>query len=145
MNSFLPIFIDDQSSIHPQKTEKTQPMKTEQQLQPEPAVFLQTVSVALAQLKQRLQQNYERAYPDLREIVHLVLDEEETKAWELSLFPHLLLPDLVEAHVARLNLQPASSTRFRKAAARQARHKEVVVPHDFTKLDDHQPAFALCG
>ena len=134
MNSFLPIFIDDQSSIHPQKTEKTQPMKTEQQLQPEPAVFLQTVSVALAQLKQRLQQNYERAYPDLREIVHLVLDEEETKAWELSLFPHLLLPDLVEAHIAKLNLQPAPT-----------RYANVVVPHDFTKIDTHQPAVALCG
>ncbi len=120
-------------------------MKTDQLVEAEPAVFLQTVSVAIAQLKQRLQQDYEQAYPDLREIVHLVLDEEETKAWELSLFPHLLFPDLVEAHVARLNLQPASSTRLRKAAARQARHKEVVVPHDFTKLDDHQPAFALCG
>jgi hypothetical protein len=29
----------------------------------------------------------------------LVLDEEERNAWELSLFPHLLLPDLVEARV----------------------------------------------
>ena len=60
-------------------------MKTD--IQPEP-VFLQTVSVALAQLKQRLQQDYEQAYPDLREIIHLVLDDEEANAWELSLFPH---------------------------------------------------------
>jgi hypothetical protein len=119
-------------------------MKTDQLVEAEPAVFLQTVSVAIAQLKQWLQQDYEQVYPDLREIVHLVLDEEETKAWELSLFPHLLFPDLVEAHVARLNLQPASP-RLRKVAARQARHKEVVVPHDFTKFDDHQPVFALCG
>ena len=51
-------------------------MKTD--IQPE-LVFLQTVSVALAQLKQRLQQDYEQAYPDLREIIHLVLDDEETK------------------------------------------------------------------
>ena len=64
-------------------------MKTD--THPEP-VFLQIVSVALAQLKQRLQQDYEQAYPDLREIIHLVLDDEEANAWELSLFPHLLLP-----------------------------------------------------
>jgi hypothetical protein len=69
-------------------------MKTNQSNYPA-AVFLQTVSAAIAQLKQRLQRDYEQAYPGLREIVHLVLDEEETKAWELSLFPHLLLPDLV--------------------------------------------------
>ena len=52
-------------------------MKTD--IQPNP-VFLQTVSVALAQLKQRLQQEYEQAYPDLREIIHLVLDDEEANA-----------------------------------------------------------------
>src|SRR6266850_8255016 len=82
-------------------------MKTDQQS--DAAVFLQTVSAAIAQLKQRLQLDYEEAYPELREIVHLVLDEEETRAWELSLFPHLLLPDLVEAHIEKLNLQPAGT------------------------------------
>src|SRR2546425_7837901 len=81
-------------------------MKTD--TQPEP-VFLQTISVALRQLKQRLQQDYEQAYPDLREIIHLILDEEETNAWDLSSFPHLLLPDLVEAHIAKLSLQPADT------------------------------------
>src|SRR5207237_4316598 len=75
----------------PTETEKTQPMKTDQQNQ-SALVFLQMVSVAVAQLKQRLQRDYEQAYPDLREIIHLVLDEEEANAWELSLFPHLLLP-----------------------------------------------------
>ena len=109
-------------------------MKTDQQLEPTTTVFLQTVSVAIAQLKQQLQRDYEQAYPDLREIVHLVLDEEETKAWELSLFPHLLLPDLVEAHVEKLNLQPADT-----------RHDDLLVPHHFPKIDDHQPAFAVCG
>jgi hypothetical protein len=109
-------------------------MKTDQQVRLQPAVFLQTVSVAIGQLKQRLQQDYEQAYPDLREIVHLVLDEEEIKAWELSLFPHLLLPDLVEAHIAKLNLQPAPT-----------RHDNVIVPHDFANVDNDQPAFALCG
>ena len=107
-------------------------MKTDQQL--DAAVFLQTVSVAIAQLKQQLQHDYEQTYPDLREIVHIVLDEEETKAWELSSFPHLLLPDLVEAHVEKLNLQPADT-----------RHDDLLVPHHFPKIDHHQPAFAVCG
>lgn len=106
-------------------------MKTEN---PETAVFLQTVSVALAQLKQQLQHDYEQAYPALREIIHLVLDEEESKARGLSLFPHLLLPDLVEAHIANLNLQPV-----------ETKHDDLFVPHDFNEIDIHQPAFALCG
>ena len=81
-------------------------MKTDQPNQ-SAAVFLQTVSVALAELKQRLQQRYEQAYPALREIIHIALEQEEDRAWELTLFPHLLLPDLVEAHLASLNLRPA--------------------------------------
>src|SRR5437879_12581409 len=105
-------------------------MKTDQQLETA-AVFLQTVSVATAQLKQQLQQDYEEAYPELREIVHLVLDEEETKAWELSLFPHLLLPDLVEAHIAQLNLRPADT-----------RHDDVFSPLYFREIYDHEPALA---
>jgi len=107
-------------------------MKTDQQS--DAVVFLQTVSVAIAQLKQQLQLDYEQAYPDLREIIHLVLDEEEAKAWELSLFPHLLLPDLVEAHVEKLNLQPADT-----------RHDDLFVPHRFPEIGHQQPAFALCA
>ena len=76
-------------------------MRTEQQK----AVFPQTVAVALAQLKDRLQEAYERSYPELREIIRLVLEEEAATARELSMFPHLLLPDLVDARIARLNLQ----------------------------------------
>jgi hypothetical protein len=108
-------------------------MKTEPPLEPT-AVFLQTVSVALAQLKQQLQHDYEQAYPDLREIVHLVLDEEETKAWELSSFPHLLLPDLVEAHIEKLNLQPA-----------ETKHEDVLARPHFNEMPVYQPALALCG
>src|SRR5467141_2200472 len=104
-------------------------MKTDQQS--DAAVFLQTVSVAIAQLKRQLQQDYERVYPDLREIIHLVLDEEEAKAWELSLFPHLLLPDLVEVHVAKLGLQPA-----------ETKHEDVLVPHRFIEMPTYQPAHA---
>src|SRR5438094_9504442 len=104
-------------------------MKTDQQ-SAAAAVFLQTVSVAIAQLKLQLQQDYEQAYPDLREIVHLVLDEEEGKAWELSLFPHLLLPDLVEAHIEKLNLQPV-----------ETKYDDIFAPPQFNEI----PAFALCG
>lgn len=74
------------------------------------AAFSQTIRQAVAMLKSRLQHDYERAYPELSEIIHLVLDEEEANAWKLS-FPHLFLPDLVEAHVARLNLRPVEPTQ----------------------------------
>src|SRR5437879_6240269 len=98
-------------------------MKTDQLTEPTTTVFLQTVSFAIAQLKQQLQQDYEQAYPGLGEIIHLILDEEETNAWELSSFPHLLLPDLVEAHVAKLGLQPAAKP-----------HDEVRVPHRLLEM-----------
>jgi len=107
-------------------------MKTDQPYQSAP-VFLQSVSVAIAQLKERLQHDYEQAYPDLRPIIHLVLDEEEARAWELTLFPHLLLPDLIEAHLASLNLHPAKRKHSDLLASR---HSEI---------DTAQPAFALCG
>jgi hypothetical protein len=93
------------------------------------AAFLQTVSAAVARLKQRLQVDYEQAYPGLGEIIRLVLDEEETKAWELSLFPHLFLPDLVEAHIAKLDLQPA-----------ETKHDDVLAPHRFLEMPTYQPA-----
>ena len=108
-------------------------MKTEHS-QIIPPVFLQTVSGAVARLKQRLQHDYEQAYPALSEIVHLVLDEEEAKAWELSPFPHLVLPDLVEAHITKLNLPPAHT-----------KHEDVLAPRRFNPFQFHQPALALCG
>jgi len=128
-DSFFYQFIDDQSNIHTPKPKEPNPMKTDTQ-----QVFLQIVSVALAQLKQRLQQDYELAYPDLREIIHLVLDEEEANAWELSLFPHLLLPDLVEAHITNLNLHRV-----------ETKHDDVFAPHGFNGIEARQSAFALCG
>ena len=102
-------------------------MKTNQTNQPAAVVFLQTVSVALAQLKQRLQQDYEQAYPDLGPIIRIVLDEEEARAWELTLFPHLLLPDMVGAHLASLNMRPERTRRH--AQERQ-------------EFQTYQPAFA---
>jgi len=124
---FFANFIDDQSNT----TERNQPMQTEQQPETATLVFLQTVSAAVTQLKQKLQQDYERVYPDLRDIIHLVLDEEEAKAWELSLFPHLLLPDLVEAHIANLGLQLADT-----------QDDNVLAPHGFTETQNQQPALA---
>jgi hypothetical protein len=109
-------------------------MQTDQQSEAATAVFLQTVSAAVTQLKEKLQKDYEQAYPGLREIIHLVLDQEETKAWELSLFPHLFLPDLVEAHIAKLDLQPA-----------ETKHDDVLVPHRFFEMPTYQPALALGG
>src|SRR2546421_7871597 len=100
-------------------------MKTE--LQIESIVFLQTVSAAVTQLKRQLQSDYEQAYPELREVIHLVLDEEETRAWDLTTFPHLLLPDLVEAHVEKLNLQPA-----------ETKHDDVFAPQHFNEMPMYQ-------
>jgi hypothetical protein len=131
---FFADFIDDQSNINPLKPEKLNPMKTDQQPDPTTTVFLQTVGVAVAQLKQQLQQDYEQAYPDLREVIHLVLDEEESRAWDLTVFPHLLLPDLVEAHVAKLNLRPA-----------ETKHDDVFKRHRAHKIDNHQLALAWCA
>jgi hypothetical protein len=97
-------------------------------------VFLQTVVLAMSDLKQQLQRDYEQAYPELAEIVHLVLDEEESRAWDLTVFPHLLLPDLVEAHIANLNLRPV-----------ETKHENVFVPHPHREIGAYQPALALCG
>jgi hypothetical protein len=105
-------------------------MQTDQQPE-ESAVFLQTLIGAVSDLKNRLQQDYEQAYPGLGEIIHLVLDEEEAKAWELSLFPHLFLSDLLEEHVAKLGLQPAATKK-----------DEIRVPHRFLDMPSSQPALA---
>ena len=88
-------------------------MKTEEH--PEPtAVFFQRVTAAVSELKDQLQQGYERTYPGLREIIRIILDKEEARAWDLSFFPHLFLPDMVEAHIATLGLEPTprSGTSF---------------------------------
>jgi hypothetical protein len=63
-----------------------------------------------------------------------VLDEEEAKAWDLSFFPHLFLPDLVEAHIARLGLEPADAS-----------HNNILACHPTSrKSKNHQlsPAYA---
>ena len=116
------------------KPEKLNAMKTNPQPDPTRTVFLQTVGIAVAQLKQRLQRDYEKSYPELREIIHLVLDEEEARARNLTTFPHLLLPDLVEAHVAQLNLGQV-----------ETKHADVFTPRHSHEINFHQPAYTLCG
>ena len=95
--------------------------------------FLQTVSAALGQLKQRLQRDYEQAYsdyPDLHHLIRIVLDVEEARARELTFFPHLLLPDMVEAHLASLNMRPVGTRHH-------AREQHEV--------QTYESAFAVCG
>jgi hypothetical protein len=80
-------------------------MKTCARSETEPA-FVETSISAVSHLKSRLQQKYEQAYPGLGDIIRFVIKAEEIEAWHLSsLFPHLILPDLVEAHLAQLGLQ----------------------------------------
>ena len=81
-------------------------MKIEDQ-QEVSTIFLQQVIAAVSELKVRLQRDYERTYPGLEEIIRIILDEEEANAWKLSIFPHLLLPDLLEAHIETLGLKLA--------------------------------------
>ena len=99
------------------------------------AVFLQTVTDAVSDLKERLQQDYEQVYPGLGNVVQIVIDQEEEKAWDLSSFPHLLLPDLVEAHIERLGLQPVSM-----------RHDNLLAPGAFIEIESERlsPAYVDC-
>jgi hypothetical protein len=108
-------------------------MKTDQ-LQDPARLFHQMVSVALSRLKKRLQHDYQKAYPDSGEIIHLVLDEAEAKAWEISFFPHLIMPDIVDAHIARFRWQPAETS-----------HDTAGLSHDFIATEMPKTAFALCG
>jgi hypothetical protein len=75
---------------------------------------------AISKLKDRLQKRYERAYPGLAAIITYVIDQEEMNARNLSpLFPHLVLPGLVEIHMGRVGLElpweqtPLGSAPFR--------------------------------
>ena len=95
--------------------------------------FLQTVSAALGQLKQRLQRDYEQAYsdyPDLHHLIRIVLDVEEARARELTSFPHLLFPDMVEAHLASLNMRPVGTRHHTR---------------EQHEVQTYESAFAVCG
>ena len=109
-------------------------MQTKQQ--PEAgAIFLRTLTSAVSDLKNRLKEDYEQAYPGLGNVIRIVLDEEEERARDLSPFPHLFLPDLVEAHMERLGLQPMS-----------ARHDNLLAPAAFVEIESGSlsPAYVDC-
>jgi hypothetical protein len=109
-------------------------MQTDQQPKAS-AVFLQTLTRAVSDLKNRLQHDYERVYPGLGNVIRIVLDEEEERARDLSSFPHLFLPDLVAAHMERLGLQPMST-----------RHDNLLAPAAFVEIvsDSLSPAYMDC-
>ena len=90
-------------------------------------ILLATVTSVISQLKNQLQQQYERAYPDLSDIIRYVIDEDEANAWNLSsLFPHLFLPDLVEAHMAQLGLGSVFDKR-----------DKVLTPLNFPQIEEN--------
>jgi hypothetical protein len=108
-------------------------MITDQPQEPAP-IFAQIVSLAIGRLKKRLQRYYQKAYPDSGEIIRRIIDEEGAKAWEISFFPHLILPDLVDAGIGKLGLQPD-----------QKRHDTAGRSPEFTTTEMPKTAFALCG
>jgi hypothetical protein len=75
------------------------------------ADFTVRVSGAVAELNRRLQAHYQRVLPGQTELVRAAIADAEAHAWQLSFFPHLFLPDLVEARIAELALEPAFMTR----------------------------------
>jgi hypothetical protein len=100
-------------------------MKTDQLHDQDPAPsFPKIVSIALGRLKKRLRRHYQKAYPDSGEIIDLVLNEEEAKAQQLSFFPHLIFPDLVDAHFAKLPRKADKMIRFSPT-----RHSNQAVQH----------------
>jgi hypothetical protein len=92
-----------------------QSMKTDQLREPAP-IFAQMVSLAIGSLKKRLQRYYQTVYPHLGETIRLVIDEEEAKAWEISFFPHLILPDLVDTRIGKLGGLQQDEAHYARAA-----------------------------
>ena len=112
-------------------------MKTDLPNEPTKPVFLQTVGIALRNLKQRLQHDYESAYPDypdLRHLIRIVVDAEEARARELTSFPHLLFPDLVDAHLASLNLHRIRTNQG-----------DVFAAEDFNADQAYEPPVFFCA
>ena len=91
----------------------------------------------MLRLKQELQLQYERARPELREIIPEILKQEEKNAWNLSLFPTLLLPGLVEERIATLHFDAAQEPAIR-ATPREfkiANPSSFIFPEIFEELD----------
>jgi hypothetical protein len=83
--------------------------------------FPEKLAGAVADLKNRLQAHHERNHPAQTGLVRRAIAEAEARAWELSSFPHLFLPELVEARLAELvALQPACAQRLTPQQSRPA-------------------------
>jgi hypothetical protein len=78
-----------------------------------PAQFCREIVATLGKLKGRLQEKYERAYPDHSQLIHQAVAEAEELAWQTS-FPHLFLPDFAELRFAEI--VAAREPNFARAA-----------------------------
>ena len=65
------------------------------------AGFYQSLSVSITELRERLRVRYERIFPGQKTLIEDVLEEAESAAW-CTPFPHLFLPELAEARIARI-------------------------------------------
>jgi len=54
--------------------------------------------------------------------------------WELTFFPHLLFPDLVEAHLGSLNLRPVKT-----------KNGHVFAAQNFDSIQPFESAVSFCG
>jgi hypothetical protein len=72
-----------------------------------PEVFCKALTVALDDLKVRLQAQFERRFPGEAFRIRKAIEEAEVVAWRTR-FPHLLLPDLAEEAIAGLALSTTS-------------------------------------
>jgi hypothetical protein len=52
-----------------------------------------------------------------RIFIPAIVDQEEKNVWNLSLFPHLLLPDLVEGAIEKLDFERPKTNRTRAVLA----------------------------
>jgi len=73
------------------------------------------VALAVIRLKRQLEHDYEEAYPGLRDIIPTIVDQEEKNAWQLSSFPHRLLPALLEVRwrllTTKFKSEPTSTNK----------------------------------
>ena len=61
----------------------------------------QSLATAVAELRERLRARYEQMFPGQATLIDDVLEEAESVAW-CTPYPHLFLPDLAEARIARI-------------------------------------------
>jgi hypothetical protein len=83
-------------------------------------VFFKRLIAALANVKVRLQAQYEHRFPGEGSRVRKAIEEAEVAVWRTR-FPHLFLPDLAEEAIARgampVNSESREGTRFFRSLA----------------------------